>query len=291
MVTVTPVSHSAAPRDSEQVAASRRPIDRRSVQALLTGDGGGGTGRWRVEQADVTGSTNADVAAAAPGTASGLVLTAEEQLTGRGRAGRDWSCPAGAGLMFSVLLRVPEIPAERRGWTGSVLGLAIVAAMARVGGVTATLKWPNDVLIGGAKCAGILGEVADDALVVGAGINVSLTADELPRADATSLLLAGGGSGRLDREALLAAILDELAELLDRWAAAAGDIDASGLRDRYRRTCSTIGSRVRLTLPDGATLVGEAVDVAADGSLLVQDGTGRHRAYTAADVVHLRPER
>jgi len=278
-----------------EVARSRLPIDPARVSALLAGGG-----RWRVTHTSVTGSTNADLAAmrAEP---HGLVLTTEEQLTGRGRSGRDWLCPAGAGLMFSVLLRLPQVPAERRGWTGAVLGVAIVRALDSFG-VRAQLKWPNDVLIDGAKCAGILGEVADGALVVGAGINVSLQAAELPRADATSLWLAGpvpgtepaipsGDGGPLDRAALLAAILDRFGELIEAWAAATGDIDAAGLRADYRSVCATIGARVRLLLPGGGRAVGTAVDVAPDGALLVRDDAGRQRVFAAADVVHLRPDR
>jgi BirA family biotin operon repressor/biotin-[acetyl-CoA-carboxylase] ligase len=233
-----------------------------------------------------TSSTNADLTAG--GHPHGTVLTTEEQLAGRGRSGRDWSCPFGAGLMFSILLRLPQVPAERRGWTGAVLGLAIVSAMRRVGGVRADLKWPNDVLIDGRKCAGILGEVADGAVVIGAGINVSLRPGELPRADATSLLLAGGA---VDRERLLAAVLDEFGLLLDRWTAAAGDVDASGLRADYRAACGTIGARVRLQLPGGGQVVGQAMDVAVDGSLVIADAFGVRSSYSAADVVHLRPDR
>src|SRR4051812_32994780 len=128
--------------------------------------------RWSITHVDHTGSTNADLAVDST-IPHGRVLVTEEQLAGRGRSGRDWFCPHGAGLMFSVLLRLPEIPADRRGWTGAVLGLAIVRALTATG-IGAQLKWPNDVLIDGRKCAGILGEVAGTALVIGAGINVSL---------------------------------------------------------------------------------------------------------------------
>lgn len=265
------------------IRASRLPIDPVTVAGLLTRPRD-----WTITHVPVTGSTNADLAASA-GAPHGRVLITEEQLTGRGRSGRDWFCPEGAGLMFSVLLRLPEIPPERRGWTGAVLGVAIVRALDRVCGVRASLKWPNDVLIDGAKCAGILGEVADDALVIGAGINVSLRAAELPRADATSLLLAGSANDRLNRSALLAAILDEFGDLLDRWARTGGDIDLSGLRSDYLAICSTVGSRVRLVLPGGQELLALAVDVGVDGALVVEDSAGRRRSYTAADVVHLRP--
>ena len=323
----------------------------------------------------MTGSTNADLAGAASRLESGQVLTAEEQQTGRGRSGRDWFCPPGAGLMFSTLVRLPQVPADRRGWTGALLGLAIVRALDSALGVApdpaldsvlgvapdpaldrdlqrdlhpvlepqlgqslepspgpargddlapkhvrphqVSLKWPNDVLLDGAKCAGILGELVDDAVVVGAGINVSLTRDELPRADATSLLLAGGVPAeanddpravaaplsdageseldpvslpaRLDRPALLARILDGFGDLLDTWVAARGDIDGSGLREQYRRRCSTLGARVRVILPGGGEVTATAVDVGADGALVVQDDAGRRTSYSAADVVHLRP--
>ena len=270
--------------DDVLVRASRLPIDPAAVTRLVNRPRD-----WTITHVPVTGSTNADLAGLS-GASHGRVLTTEEQLTGRGRSGRDWFCPEGAGLMFSVLLRIRQIPPERRGWTGAVLGLAIIQALDRVGGVRASLKWPNDVLIDGAKCAGILGEVADDAVVIGAGINVSLRADELPRADATSLLLAGSRPGRLNRPALLAAILDEFGDLLERWAAAGGDIERSGLRADYLADCATVGSRVRLLLPGGQEVLARAVDVAADGALVVQDTAGRRRSYTAADVVHLRPD-
>ncbi len=360
--------------DAEVVVASRRPIDPERVSALLTAPL-----RWRVEQVAVTGSTNADLAAAAASTESGRVRTAEEQRTGRGRSGREWFCPAGAGLMFSTLLRLPRVPQERRGWTGALLGVAVAAALEHALGDAAPaqvrLKWPNDVLVDGNKCAGILGEVVDDAIVVGAGINVSLSMDELPRADATSLLLAGApllhlrgvsadsadraisgdpGSGDpesgdaesgdpesgdaesgdaelgdgdradsgglaapaqgafqpagsaeraitpagsiapalpawLDRPVLLARTLETFGDLLDRWVAADGDVDSSGLREEYLRRCSTVGTTVRLSLPGGAQLTALAVDVAPDGALVVRDDAGRRTAYSAADVVHLRP--
>lgn len=271
------------PSDAELVRVSRLPIAPSAVTALLRRPAD-----WSITHTPVTGSTNADLAAS--GAPHMRVLTTDEQLAGRGRSGRDWFCPEGAGLMFSVLLRMPSISPERRGWTGAVLGIAIVRALDRIAGVQAGLKWPNDVLIGGAKCAGILGEVADDALVVGAGINVSLGQDELPRADATSLLLASSLPGRMDRHALLAAILDEFGGLLDRWTGTNGNIELSGLRADYLANCSTVGSRVRLFLPGGQVVVARAVDVAIDGALVVEEPSGLRRTYTAADVVHLRPD-
>ena len=269
--------------DSDPSAMIRRPIDPVTVAQQLTDPA-----RWSLEFCAQTGSTNADLArrADAGRLASGQVLVTEEQTAGRGRSGRDWHCPPGAGLMFSVALALPAVPVERRGWIGAVLGLSIVAAMGRVNGVDAGLKWPNDVLIDGAKCAGILGEVAGSRLVVGSGINVSLTRTELPRADATSLALAGG---TLDRAALLAAILDELGSWCDRWTAAAGDVDAAGIRAHYRRVCVTLGAQVRILLPAQRWVTGTATDVDATGALVLTDESGRTQSYTVGDVVHVLP--
>jgi BirA family biotin operon repressor/biotin-[acetyl-CoA-carboxylase] ligase len=265
------------------VLSSRTPIDPRRVSTLLSGPR-----RWGIEHVPVTGSTNADLAAEAAESASGRVLVTEEQLQGRGRAGRGWICPPGAGLMFSVLLREPAIPPERRGWLGAALGVGIAHAIRETSDLPAELKWPNDVLIGGLKCAGILGEVTGDALIVGSGINVTVDRSDLPRADATSLWLAG--ASRLDRSELLAAILDDFGSTLDRWVAAGGNVDAGGLRERYLQVCSTVGTPVRVELPGGRLVTAWATDVDPSGALVVRDDRGVSASYSAADVVHLRPE-
>jgi len=281
-----------SPGTSPELLTSRAPIDPKRVSTQLAEPA-----RWQIEHVPVTGSTNADLAAAAEGAnadsgAAGpgrtTVLVTEEQVQGRGRGGRGWVCPAGAGLMFSLLFREPAIPADRRGWVGIALGLSIVDAIAAVTGLTATLKWPNDVLIDGAKCAGILGEVTGDAVIIGSGINVTVDRADLPRADATSLWLSGART--LDRERLLVAILDDLGRIIDGWVAARGDVDASGLRGEYRRSCSTLQSKVRVELPSGASLIGWAEDIDPSGSLIVRDEHGRSAGYSAADVVHLRPQ-
>ncbi len=228
-----------------------------------------------------TGSTNADLTA---GPAVGqriLVRAADEQTDGRGRAGRDWQCPRGAGLMFSVRLDLSGVPPQRRGWIGAVLALAILDALP----VEANLKWPNDVQIGGRKLAGVLAEQVGDDVVVGAGINVSLTDVELPRPDATSLLLAG--AAEVDRSALLVRILPDFLDLVSGWIAAGGDVDACGLRQAYRHACDTLGRSVRVLLPGGAEITGRAVDVDPTGALLVEAPDGDH-AFAAGDVVHLR---
>ena len=108
------------------------------------------------------------------------MLAAEQQSAGRGRLGRAWVAPPRAALTFSVLLRPAAVPRARLGWLPLLAGVAVAAAIRAQAGVDAQLKWPNDVLVGGAKLAGILAEAAGDAVVVGIGLNVSTGLDELP---------------------------------------------------------------------------------------------------------------
>ncbi len=244
--------------------------------------------RWQVHHLRSTRSTNDDLARGSdlmPEPGVGDVLTTEEQTAGRGRSGRGWSCPRGAGLMFSVKVSTQGIPTQRRAWVGVALGLAVVRAFREVARVDAGLKWPNDVLVDGLKCGGILAESVGESVVVGAGLNISLDRDELPRPDAISLRLAGA---EVDRNLLLAAVLDEFGDLLDCWRAADGDVDRSGLRARYLAACATVGQQVRIELPGGRAATGLAVDVDPDGAIVVEQADGRRR-YSAGDVVHLRP--
>lgn len=266
----------------------RAPIDLAVVRAAMTDPN-----RWTLQHCIVTGSSNADLAAAAADAVDGTVLIIEEQTAGRGRLGRSWQAPRGSSVMISILLR-PAVPAGRRGWLGALLGLALVTAIRRCTGLPAELKWPNDVLITGRKCAGILAEAVGDAVIVGTGVNVTLTADELPAAPgatpATSLLLAAGGRIDVsDRAGLAAALLDAYGTLYDRWRTAAGDMTAGGLLAEYRKRCATLHSAVRVDLPDGRSVTGTAIDVADDGALVVRDGAGRLHRFSAADVRHLRP--
>lgn len=244
-----------------------------------------------------TGSTNADVAAAArDGAPEGLVVVADEQTAGKGRLDRQWTSPPAAGIAVSVLLR-PGQAVEERGWSPVPLrryahlpllaGVALAESVRRLGDVDAVLKWPNDLLIGDRKCAGVLAETvaAPDggapAVVVGIGLNVTLRESELPRPDATSLQLSG--SSCVDRDPLLRALLRTFADRYAAWRNAGGDPEASGLMEMYRFHCATIGRTVRVELPGGAHVTGEATSVDDDGCLVVGG-----RSIAAGDVIHVR---
>ena len=265
-----------------------------------------------------TGSTNTDCAARArAGAPEGLVLAAEEQTAGRGRLGRTWLSPPRAALTFSVLLRPAGVPPARRGWLPLLAGVATATAVRHVSGLDARLKWPNDLLLGPRKLAGILAEQSGDAVIVGIGVNVSAARAELPVTGATalpgtalpgtalpgtalpaaslpaavlpatSLLLEGSAS--LDRERLLREILAEIERWYRAWRGneILGDPQASGLRAAYLGLCSTVGRDVQAELPAGNIIRGTAAGVDADGRLIVRTAEGEV-AVGAGDVRHLR---
>jgi BirA family biotin operon repressor/biotin-[acetyl-CoA-carboxylase] ligase len=236
-----------------------------------------------------TGSTNADVAAlAGSGAPEGLVVVAEAQNAGRGRIGRQWISPPGAGLTFSVLFRPNEVPAARWSWLPLLAGVALARSVGRAAGVETWLKWPNDLLIGAerAKAAGLLAETVPSGVVLGIGLNVTLAREDLPRPDTTSLALAG--ATELDRNVLLPAILNALGEDYLAWLGAGGDPQSSGLLAAYGERCDTLGREVRVELPGADPLLGKAVDIDLDGRLAVETPTGVH-SVAAGDVTHVRP--
>jgi BirA family transcriptional regulator, biotin operon repressor / biotin---[acetyl-CoA-carboxylase] ligase len=242
---------------------------------------------WRVEVVAESPSTNADVTARAlSGEPPGLVVVAEHQTAGRGRLDRVWVTPPRAALTFSALLAPEGVPLERWPWLPLLSGLAVLDGVRRVTGVAATLKWPNDVLVGDRKVAGILVQRLERAggpvAIVGVGLNVSSTRAELPVPTATSLELAGAAA--VDRTALLGAVLDAFTTRYGAWRAERGQ----GLRASYVAACSTVGRAVRVELPGEGPLDGLAVGVDAEGRLEVDVGT-RVRALAAGDVVHVRP--
>jgi BirA family transcriptional regulator, biotin operon repressor / biotin---[acetyl-CoA-carboxylase] ligase len=233
-----------------------------------------------------TGSTNADLLAAAPsGAGEGVVLAAEAQSAGRGRLGRHWVSPPRAALTFSVLLRPAAVPAALRGWVPLLTGVAVASALRAEAAVDARLKWPNDVLVNGAKLAGILAEQSGGAIVVGTGINVSAGRDELPGPGATSLALEGAAC--TDRDLLLARVLTELERWYRAWTGRRGDAGGCGLRQEYQRLCVTLGRQVRVSMPGGTVVTGTASEVDDTGRLVVRSAS-QTVSVSAGDVVHVR---
>ncbi|MGH9077252.1 MAG: biotin--[acetyl-CoA-carboxylase] ligase [Acidimicrobiales bacterium] len=238
-------------------------------------------------------------AAAAAGAPEGLVVVADHQWAGRGRLGRSWVARPGAALLVSVLLRPPDLAPTRLHLVTAAMALAAAGACRQVSGVSPDLKWPNDLVVGEAKLAGILAETASaaqtgpgartgpraggappaegpGAVVVGLGLNVTSAP-----AGATSLSEAGGAAA--DRGQLLGAVLAGLESRCGHWAEVARD---------YRQACATVGRVVRVSRPAGE-LVGLAEGIDDDGALLVRrpaapGQVGTVEVVAAADVVHLR---
>ncbi|WP_294044969.1 biotin--[acetyl-CoA-carboxylase] ligase [Sphingomonas sp.] len=246
-------------------------------------DGGGGEGavliadprEGRVRTVAETGSTNADmIALAANGLEEGVWLRAERQTVGRGRQGRAWVSPAG-NLYASTLVRVrPSDPPAAT--------LALVAAVALQEAVSAYLpglaaiKWPNDLLIDGAKLSGILLERAGTAVAVGIGVNLAHHPDDTDRL-ATSLAAQGAAVGPAD---FIETLADAFARWVERWRGEGIDV----VRRRWMERAHPSGTPLTARLPDGAVFDGlfEALDV--EGALILRLADGTRRVIHAGDV-------
>lgn len=244
--------------------------------------------RWVAE----TGSTNADaMVLARQGAPEGIVLVADHQTAGRGRAGRTWTAPPGAGLLLSILLRPPAAVVDL---TTMAVAVAAAAAVESVAGFAPHLKWPNDLVWPGdgsapdRKLAGILAEAdwppaGDGVVVVGIGINVAWP-DDLPVELAEIAVAINHITDvPVDREALL---IELLLELGPRYTALLAG-DRAELLDEWRDRSATLGHRVRVEHGRGE-VEGTAVDITDDGHLVVETAGGQRRTFTVGDVIHLR---
>ena len=212
------------------------------------------------------------------------VLVTTNQTAGRGRLNRAWTTPTGTALAISVLLR--DLPArlESRAWLPLVAGVAMADAVAaQLPDHDVGVKWPNDVLVDGRKICGILAEVEGSAIVVGAGVNTTMTAQQLPVATATSFAVVGAVA---DEDRLLADYLARLDALL-KALVAVDDALAAGVHAVVAERCLTLGRGVVVSMPDGSVLRGTASGLDAYGRLEV-DAEGVRRTVSAGDVVHAR---
>lgn len=295
------------------MTADRPPLRRGELRELLLTPGGP---LVKVEVVDAVGSTSSAVAdqlrADPESWPDRSLLVADQQVAGRGRAGRSWVTPARAALTATLVLR-PAVPPDRWGWLPLLAGLGAVTALRATAGVPAVLKWPNDVLVDldghvaeldgwgtARKVGGILTEVValpggpatggamagpGAAVLIGIGVNVSQAAPELPVDSATSLALAG--AQHTDRETVLTAVVGAVLEVVARWEAADGNAALAGVAAEVAAVCETLGRRVHVELPGGDVLDGVAVRLDATGALVVAGPDGEH-VVAAGDVLHLR---
>lgn len=229
---------------------------------------------WKLTRVPSTGSTNEDLVGA---IGDGLVLVADEQTAGRGRLDRRWVSAPGDGLTFSVRLEVPPT-VQTWGWIPLLAGVATADAVRASGAQRVGVKWPNDVVGGEGKLAGILSQRAGSAVIIGIGVNVAFSGDR-PDPLAVSVAELGGDP---DPEALLSTLLENLHMRWDAFIAAGGDAQRCGLADAYIRQCVSVDVDVQITAPD-RTWSGHAEGIDAEGRLLVTDGA-ELVAVSAGDV-------
>jgi BirA family biotin operon repressor/biotin-[acetyl-CoA-carboxylase] ligase len=235
-----------------------------------------------VQLAETTSTNSVLLEKANTGAPEGLVVVADYQSAGRGRFDRRWESPAGTSLLFSVLLRPSQqdLPLSRRHLAVAAVSLALVDGARAVAGVGVQLKWPNDLVVGDRKLAGVLTESPDGglggALVIGAGVNVDWAPEGAAQA-ATHLSAVAGR--RIDRGELLVASLAALDRLYGHW-----DL----VSQRYQAASATVGRAVTVQLTANAPpLSGTAVAVDEHGRLVVRDGAGDLVTVAAGDVTHL----
>jgi len=206
------------------------------------------------------------------GAADRTVVVADQQLAGRGRHGRIWRAPAGTSLLASIIVR-PRLSQALLPTLSPMTAVATAEALRRVAPVAARVKWPNDVLVGGKKIAGILLESRAPVIIIGIGVNLGQR--EFPpelAGHATSVALETGCAP--DRETMLAALLEEF----DAWRVRFEREGFGAVREQWRMLSDTLGRHVTL---DGVT--GIAVDLDVDGALLIDAG-GTVRRVIAGEI-------
>jgi len=230
---------------------------------------------WRVSVVELTSTTQGDlVQRVRDGKAQvGDVITAEFQSAGRGRLDRTFEAAKGTALLFSFYIE-PKRNRDDWGWLPLIAGYSVAKTLHAF---HATVKWPNDILINNRKVSGLIAEVVGNGVVIGIGINVGMSEDQLPVETATSLLIEGGVD--LTRDEILCEVLEEFEEHFVQW-----DQGIDEVQSLYSHLCATLGKEVRVEYPGGATHLAVAESISDIGALILDDGTH----VQSADVIHLR---
>ena len=226
---------------------------------------------------DLTASTQSDLAELVNSSVakSGEVIAAEFQSNGRGRLDRTFEAPPQSALLFSFYI-APKRARSDWSFISFLAALAMREVITENLAENTSLKWPNDILIGDKKVAGLLAQQIGDGVIIGIGLNVAMGADELPVPTATSLALAG--SNNLNRNLLLSGFLNRFADIFKEWDS------GRDFLEKYRQVSSTLGRQVRVEVLGRDSIEAEAVAISAQGALILSDGT----EVNVGDVVHLR---
>lgn len=246
---------------------------------------------WRLLKTDQLDSTNRQLAKLArQGSEEGTCLSTRHQTGGRGRLGRTWKDIPGTSILVSVLLR-PHFGASDYFAVTCAFSVALQMILEETG-ISAKIKWPNDLLVGGEKIAGLLGEIGEAGsrrfLIAGLGLNLNQTVEELVELarPATSIRIALGRRVEETEEAEL--LLRLLRRFRDTYLELQLDFAHAYARliEQYRMRCSTINQYVSVELNQDETIRGHVIDISNQGHLMVE-AESEVRTITAGDVYHL----
>lgn len=226
---------------------------------------------------ELTTSTQSDLSALVNSSEikSGEVFVSEYQSQGRGRLDRTFEAPPESALLFSFYI-TPARDYLDWTFTSFLAAIALREVISTGLSVEVTLKWPNDILIGDKKVAGIIAEATQQGVIIGIGLNVAMTKSQLPVATATSLAIEN--SEEVDRNSILANFLNRFEEIFNQWE------EGADFTSAYSKNSSTIGRQVRIEVSGRQPLLGLVAGISSQGTLLLSDGT----EVNAGDVVHLR---
>ena len=231
---------------------------------------------WRVSVFESVTSTQTEISAK-ENLKNGDVFVTEYQSAGRGRLDRTFEADKSSALLFSLYFEPKRNKSE---WSALSLlaGLSLVNALTNLDqNLIVKLKWPNDLLVGEKKVAGLLVEAKESGVIIGIGLNVEMSKDELPVETATSLSIEG--FSELDRNKILPALLKSIAFTFGLW-----ESGSSLPVEQYRQASSTLGKEVEVHLPSGQILKSLAVGISEIGELQLADGS----RVNVGDVIHLR---
>ena len=251
-------------------SAPRAPLDKSVIASALSQ-------YWRVSVLDLTTSTQSELAdmVRENSAKSGDVVAAEFQSAGRGRMDRTFEAPRGSALLFSLYLK-PKRERADWGFISHLAALSMQQVIATDVPSQVLLKWPNDILINNGKVAGLLAQTVSDGVILGIGINVAMTQEELPVDSATSLAIAG--SDNLNRNLILSNFLMRFEKNFKMWD------EGEDLVESYSEICSTLGRSVRVEVVGRENRTGRAVAINQSGALILEDGF----EVNVGDVIHLR---
>jgi len=251
--------------------APRAPLDRKRISDEISQ-------YWRVSVVDITGSTQDDLMqlVSSNQALAKSVIASEYQSAGRGRLDRTFDAASMSALTFSMYIE-PKVDKAEWSFLTLLAALSVREALASLDySSQVTVKWPNDLMIGEKKCAGVIAQATAKGVIIGIGINVGMNESELPVPTATSLAIENFQV--LDRNIILGAILNHFEVNLQIW-----ELGKSFIAE-YKEASSTIGADVEVLLPAGVSIKSKAIGVSDTGELILESG----EVVTVGDVIHLR---